>query len=224
MPKIGLTMTEGKIVEWKKKEGDWVEKGDILFVFETEKVTFEVEASESGFLAKILAQVDETIPVGTVVGILIEKKGEKIEILTEKPKAVIEKIEERAKEILVTWPIGIRATPLARKMAKEHRLDLKKIPGSDPGGRIRRMDVERILQSKVHEPLLVQNVEETKLVKFTGMRRIIAQKMLAAKIETAQAYMGNTIDATKILEARERLIPVIEKNGGSWLSPSLIFS
>lgn len=214
MPKIGLTMTEGKIVEWKKKEGDWVEKGDILFVFETEKVTFEVEASESGFLAKILAQVDETIPVGTVVGILIEKKGEKIEILTEKPKAVIEKIEERAKEILVTWPIGIRATPLARKMAKEHSLDLKKIPGSDPGGRIRRMDVERILQSKVHEPLLVQNVEETKLVKFTGMRRIIAQKMLAAKIETAQAYMGNTIDATKILEARERLIPVIEKMVG----------
>ena len=214
MPKIGLTMTEGKIVEWKKKEGDWVEKGDILFVFETEKVTFEVEASESGFLAKILAQVDETIPVGTVVGILIEKKGEKIEILTEKPKAVIEKIEERAKEILVTWPIGIRATPLARKMAKEHSLDLKKIPGSDPGGRIRRMDVERILQSKVHEPVLVQKVEETKLVKLTGMRRIIAQKMLAAKIETAQAYMGNTIDATKILEARERLIPVIEKMVG----------
>ena len=63
MPKVGLTMTEGKIVEWTKGEGEWVEKGEILFVFETEKVTFEVEAQQSGFLAKILAGVDEVVPV-----------------------------------------------------------------------------------------------------------------------------------------------------------------
>ena len=57
MPKFGLTMTEGKIVEWRKKEGDSVEKGEILFVFETEKVTYEVEASESGILGKILFDI-----------------------------------------------------------------------------------------------------------------------------------------------------------------------
>ena len=56
MPKVGLTMTEGKIVEWKKGEGEWVEKGQILFVFETEKVTFEVEAQQFGFSPKSLPQ------------------------------------------------------------------------------------------------------------------------------------------------------------------------
>ena len=85
MPKIGLTMTEGKILEWRKREGKWVEKGEILFVFETEKVAFEVEAQQSGFLVKILAQKDETVPVGKVVGLLAQDKGEQLELTAERP-------------------------------------------------------------------------------------------------------------------------------------------
>src|SRR5512139_1918749 len=85
MPKIGLTMTEGKILEWRKREGEWVEKGEILFVFETEKVTFEVEASEPGFLAKILAPVDEVVPVGEAVALLVKEKGEQLDLPAAKP-------------------------------------------------------------------------------------------------------------------------------------------
>ncbi len=80
MPKLGLTMTEGLIVEWKKKEGDSVKKGDILFVLETEKVTYEVEAPEDGTLGKILVKAQETVPVGAVVGYLM-KPGEKADTL-----------------------------------------------------------------------------------------------------------------------------------------------
>ena len=214
MPKIGLTMSEGKVVEWKKREGEWVEKGEVLFVFETEKVTFEVEAPQSGFLAKILVQVDEIVPIGTVVGLLIEKEGEKIEIPMEKPKVIIEKKEEESLGIRTLQSDKIRATPLARKMAKERGLDLKSVSGSGMGGRVRSKDVVAALQRKAPEPVLVQRVETEKLVKLTGMRRIIAQKMLASKIETAQTYMANTIDATKILDSRERLIPIIEKRAG----------
>jgi len=75
MPKLGLTMTEGLIVEWKKKEGDDVTKGEVLFVLETEKVTYEVEAPEDGVLGKIIVQEQETVPVGAVVGHLL-KPGE----------------------------------------------------------------------------------------------------------------------------------------------------
>jgi dihydrolipoamide dehydrogenase len=75
MPKLGLTMTEGLIVEWKKKEGESVKKGDILFVLETEKVTYEVEAPEDGTLGKILVRAQETVPVGAVVAYLM-KPGE----------------------------------------------------------------------------------------------------------------------------------------------------
>lgn len=216
MPKIGLTMSEGKIVEWIKKEGEWVEKGEVLFVFETEKVTFEVEAPQSGFLAKILVQMDEIVPIGTVVGLLTEKEGEEVKITTESPKALLEKRIEMTGEITKPSLEKIRATPLARKMAKESGLDLKKLCGSGFGGRIRRIDIEKAIQTKGSEP--AKKVETGKLVKLTGMRRIIAQKMLTSKIETAQTYMSNTIDATGILEARGKFLPLIEKKTGARLT------
>ncbi|MBI5967509.1 MAG: 2-oxo acid dehydrogenase subunit E2 [Deltaproteobacteria bacterium] len=216
MPKIGLTMTEGKVVEWRKKEGERVEKGEVLFVFETEKTTFEVEAPESGILSKILVQVEEIVPVGTVVG-LIALVGEAVEIPREKPVMVLAEKEERPKEVRRPSVEKIRATPLAKKMAKEKGLELKSVPGSGMGGMIRGVDIERFLSSQpavTAPPVIPERAEKGRLVKFTGMRRIIGQKMLASKVETAQIYMSSTIDATRILDARERLLPVIEEKVG----------
>ncbi|MEL7643618.1 MAG: biotin/lipoyl-containing protein, partial [bacterium] len=75
MPKLGLNMTEGLLVEWLKKEGDPVKKGDLLFSVETDKITTEAEANVGGMLAKILVAAGETVPVRTVVG-LITAPGE----------------------------------------------------------------------------------------------------------------------------------------------------
>ena len=99
MPKIGLTMTEGKIVEWKKKEGEWVEKEEVLFVFETEKVTIEVEAQQSGFLVKILVPVDEVAAVGTQVAILAETRDETVELTPGKEQFVPAPVEKRIPEV-----------------------------------------------------------------------------------------------------------------------------
>jgi pyruvate/2-oxoglutarate dehydrogenase complex dihydrolipoamide acyltransferase (E2) component len=77
MPKIGLTMTEGKIVEWKKNVGDRVEKGEVVFVLETEKSTYDVEAPESGYLARIVAEVDDTVPVGASSACCPSGKGKR---------------------------------------------------------------------------------------------------------------------------------------------------
>jgi pyruvate dehydrogenase E2 component (dihydrolipoamide acetyltransferase) len=218
MPKIGLTMTEGKIVEWKKREGEWVNKGEILFVFETEKVAFEVEASQSGFLAKILAQVDEIVPIGGVVGLLIEKEGEKVEVTPKKPEIISEGAEKQVLEVRPERGAEkIRATPMARKIAKERGIDLKNAVGSGIGGRIKRRDVETPLDQISSEQVIPQTGER-KLVKLSGMRRIIAQKMLASKIETAQTYMTISVDTTKILESRERLAQAIEKMTGVHLT------
>lgn len=216
MPKVGLTMTEGKIVEWKKREGEWIEKGEVLFVFETEKMALEAEAQQSGFLNGILVQVDDHVPVGQAVCYLAEKEGEKIEIPEEKPKIIVEKIEERPIGVSATAGIGIRATPLARKMAKEKGLDLKNVQGSGMGGRIRSNDVVASLsrKDKAPEPAFAPCAEAGKLVKFTGMRRIVAQKMLASKIETAQTYMVSTVDAARISETREKLLPITERKVG----------
>jgi pyruvate dehydrogenase E2 component (dihydrolipoamide acetyltransferase) len=213
MPKIGLTMTEGKILEWRKREGEWVEKGEILFVFETEKVAFEVEAQQSGFLVKILAQKDETVPVGKVVGLLAQDKGEQLELTAERPHEIQDDTGERSSEERVGGGDKIRATPMAKRIAKEHGLNLKNIPGSGSGGRIRVSDVEAALEKKSSGEALPA-AGEGKLVKLSGMREIIAKKMLAAKIETAQTYMTVSVDASKIVESRDKLVPIVDKMVG----------
>ena len=75
MPKLGLTMTEGTIIEWKKREGEGVEKGEVLLVIETEKVAYEVEATGSGILGRIVAREGDVIPVGGIIAYLLPSKS-----------------------------------------------------------------------------------------------------------------------------------------------------
>jgi len=232
MPKLGLTMTEGLIVEWKKNEGEEVKKGDVLFVLETEKVTYEVEAPEDGILGKIMVQAQETVPVGAIVAYLL-KPGEDAASL-----AIIASPDKPVSEAAagVDAPVAteqaqlvagdrIKATPLAKKMAKAMGLELGGIKGTGPAGRVTSEDVERAQKTAAENPaatvaaapaVLVATLPEAEghVTPFTGMRRTIAKKMLASKVEAAQAYMGNTIDATRIQELRKVLLPHIEKKQG----------
>jgi len=223
MPKLGLTMTEGKIVEWKFKEGDPVGQGEILFVLETEKVTYEVEATASGILARILAQGGETVPVGTVIGYLVQE-GEDIADLPQGPPENVEEVAgpaepDAGKQAAAAADAGVvpsaggkqvKASPLARKIARTKGIDLARVAGSGPGGRILKADVE------AYEPPapVVDEAPGDKLVPFTGMRRAIAKKMLSSKIETAQTYMSVSVDATKIKEYRKVLLPRVEAEFG----------
>ncbi len=236
MPKLGLTMTEGLIVEWRKKEGDPVKKGDILFVLETEKVTYEVEAPEDGALGKILVKEQETVPVGAVVAILL-KPGESAVEVTAAPAAA-PKAEASspapaaASAAAPAWaaPAGgrVKATPLAKKVANEYGIDLAAVAGTGPGGRILREDVEKAKAAGIQAPAApapaaaaqaapsapAAAAAEGRLAAFTGMRKTIAKRMLQSKVEAAQAYMGNTVDATRIQALRSELLPFIEKKSG----------
>ena len=131
MPKLGLTMEEGTVVEWLTGVGDTVEKGAPLFVLETDKLTLEAEAPESGTLEQILVPAGATVPTGTVVG-LLRAAGE-----TTKPAA--EPVEEHAA------PPKVKATPVARRLAKQAGLDVSTVPGTGPGGRVTAEDVEQAL-------------------------------------------------------------------------------
>ncbi len=238
MPKLGLTMTEGLIVEWRKKEGDPVKKGDILFVLETEKVTYEVEAPEEGTLGKILVKEQETVPVGAAVAYLL-KPGESAVEVTAAPAAAPK--AEAASPAPAATPAApaaataaggrVKATPLAKKVAKELGVDLAAVAGSGPGGRILREDVEKAKAAGVQAPAApaaapapaapaqapaapAPAAAEGRLAAFTGMRKTIAKRMLQSKVEAAQAYMGNTVDATRIQALRAELLPFIEKKNG----------
>ena len=150
MPKLGLTMTEGTIEEWKFKEGDAVKKGDVLFSVATDKLTNDVEAEADGILLKILLPEGETASCKAVIG-YIGQAGEVV------PTAGENKIE--APEETRSDNIGIQAektdtrapgapvlaSPAAKKLAKEKGIDLVSIPGTGPKGRITLEDVEAYL-------------------------------------------------------------------------------
>jgi pyruvate dehydrogenase E2 component (dihydrolipoamide acetyltransferase) len=227
MPKLGLTMTEGLIVEWRKKEGDPVTKGDILFVLETEKVTYEVEAPEDGTIGKILVKEQETVPVGAIVAYLL-KPGESAAAITATPAAAPRAeaaspapAAASAAAAAPAAPAGgrVKASPLARKVAREYGIDLAAVAGTGPGGRVLRQDVEKAKASGIQKPAAAAPAPaapaaEEKLVPFTGMRRTIAKKMLQSKVESAQTYMSNTVDASKLQQYREALLPFVEKKYG----------
>lgn len=237
MPKIGLTMTEGKIVEWRKAAGETVAKGEILFVFETEKVTFEVEAPEAGSVARIVASIDDIVPVGEIVAYLTdgsieqdaalapEKAGEASgaqPVETTRADAAATPVEPAADSGSHSAAGKIRATPLARRLAKDNGIDLATVP-VPRGNRLKADDVRKALETRAKAAAGTQaspsaparaDDSEGRLVKLTGMRLAIAERMLASTQQTAQAYMTMSMDASRLVEARALIAGRVEADGG----------
>ena len=224
MPKLGLTMTEGLILEWKANQGDQVKAGDVLFVLETEKVTFEVQADENGVLAKILVQVGETVPVGAVVAFML-RTGETADAISHerlpsearRSERVAPSSVETETRVLPRDRTRVRATPLAKKLAREQGVRLSEVTGTGPSGRIIADDIRKAVTSAT--PVVVQEktpiVESVeRLIPFTGMRKAVAHNMLVSKTQTAQTYMSLTANVSAIQVYRHRLLPHAEKRFG----------
>jgi pyruvate dehydrogenase E2 component (dihydrolipoamide acetyltransferase) len=152
IPKMEMSQEEATLVEWLKQEGDPVKKGEPLFVVETDKVTVEVEAPGSGVLARVTAQAGERLPVTTCIAYILAP-GE--EAPTSEPASQDSRRDNGqapAVERIPGAPIPAEATPLARRMASAEGLDLRQIPGSGPGGKITRSDVEKMLSGGLEKP------------------------------------------------------------------------
>ena len=152
MPKLGVDMQEGEIIEWKKQEGDVVNEGDILLEIMSDKTNMELEAEDSGVLLKITRQAGETVPVTKVIG-YIGAEGEVVaDNVASAPAAEpAPKVEEvatvEAPVVATQAPVvheggKVRATPKARKVARELGIDLAQVPGTGAKGRVHADDVE----------------------------------------------------------------------------------
>ena len=145
LPKLGQTMEEGTIVEWLKREGDAVDRDDILFTVETDKAVMEVEATASGFLRRILAPAGQTIPVLAVVALLTTTAGEEVSgYHTTEAQAGEGAVRQPAQQVEALPPKApgrLFASPRARKAAQEKGIDLSGVTSTGPGGRIVEDDV-----------------------------------------------------------------------------------
>ena len=165
MPKAGSEMEEGEIVQWFKNEGDHVEEGEVLLEIVTDKVNMEVEAEATGTLLKILAQAGDVVPVVKTIA-WIGEPGEKIPGASESgevapAETVIEKKVDYTpvKEVEKVDYSGLRATPAARAYARKKGIDLSKVKGSGPKGRIHKDDVlDYKLNSKVKISPLAERI------------------------------------------------------------------
>jgi len=169
MPKWGMTMKEGLVTKWFKNEGDEVQKDEALFEVETEKITNEVESTAGGILFQIVVSEGTTVAVGTIMAVIAEpgeeperiegiQMGEVIEMEAptpgEAPPAKAEKPEKREEKKFVL------ATPAARRVAREHEIDLAMVPGTGPGGRVTEGDVIKYHEEGPPPPKITPLAEE----------------------------------------------------------------
>src|SRR5713226_6426403 len=162
LPQFGMGMQEGKVLRWFKHEGDQVREGDPLCELETEKANVEVPAPEGGILSQIVAEVGATIPVFEILGVLAAAG----EPAPPRRSVVAGKKDGTARSAGVSnSPVNLGATvtaqdgsrgpqvtPLARRVAKEHGIDLTGIKGTGPGGRITDHDVRRLIDERSKAP------------------------------------------------------------------------
>jgi pyruvate dehydrogenase E2 component (dihydrolipoamide acetyltransferase) len=194
LPRLGQGMESGTIVRWLKQEGEQVERGEPLYELDTEKATQEVEAEASGVVLKILAAEGDEVEVGKAV-VVIGDEGEQVEApaaeepKSEEPKADEPKAEKpepkEAKPAPPREPESeparsdgrVKASPLARRIARERGIDLARLRGTGPEGRIVAEDVERAEIAPAAAPVAAGEVER---VELTKIRRTIARRLTEA--------------------------------------------
>ena len=221
IPRLGQGMEAGTIVRWLKSEGDQVEKGEPLYELDTDKVTQEVEADVGGVLLKILVGEGE-VPVGTPVAVLGEAGEEVPEVEApaapepeqaaaepEPPAAPQEAPRAEPAEAPAPSADGgrIKASPLARRIARERGVDLASLSGTGPEGRIVAEDVERAGVSGAPaggpaRPVPAGTVER---VELTSLRRTVARRMTEAWAAPA-FQISMSADMTRAQELRARLV------------------
>jgi pyruvate dehydrogenase E2 component (dihydrolipoamide acetyltransferase) len=235
MPALSPTMTEGTLASWNKKEGDEIKSGDLIAEIETDKAIMEVESLYKGKIGKILVPAGtQGVKINTVIALVLEKNetekdldgftpkigimhgasGEKKsdESVSETIKSVA-KIEERSD----TTRERVFASPLAKRIATEKSIDLCTISGSGPRGRVIRDDV---LNAKSAEKTgmictsIGRNSEEYRDVKNSGMRSVIANRLLESKQTIPHFYLDADCNLDNLLAARELINSRAPKKDG----------
>ncbi len=223
MPQLGLTMEEGTVSQWVKHEGDPVKTGDVLLEITTDKLTNEVTSEHDGVLLKIVAQEGEDVPVKGLLCYV----GQAGESVGDAPAAAAAPAAAPAAPAAApaAAPVAgarLRVSPLARKTAAKLGVDLSKLTGSGPSGRIRQQDVlaaANAAQTAAPAPAAaaapaarpaakggLELMEGDTVVKLAGMRKVVAQRMLQSHTEIPPVTQNTKVDVTELMKFRKMLL------------------
>ncbi len=243
MPKMGFDMVEGKLLRWLKKVGDPVKAGEPLAEIETEKVNIEFEAPASGVLKAVLIEEGTTVPVGTPIAI-IGAPEEPVEVPSAVPAAAPAAPPPAPTPAAsppspapapapaaapAPAPGGrVKASPLARRLAREAGIDLREIPGTGPGGRVVKRDIDRYLQARIPRPSPAvapapapapaaapppPPAPPPAAIPVSPLRQAIARRMTASKQTAPHFYVTVEVDMDEAMAWRARINEALGERG-----------
>jgi pyruvate dehydrogenase E2 component (dihydrolipoamide acetyltransferase) len=198
-------MDEGRLIAWHKKEGDRVEKGEVLFEVETDKANMEIEAPVSGFVRRILLRADATAPVTTLIALISDALDEPLPAVTAFAATPTAAVPSPAGATPAVAPTAspssdgerVRSSPAARKRAQELGVDINVVVGTGPGGRINIEDVEGASRAPAARPAAsAGNGPPGTREPLTRMRRAVGEAMARSVREAPQFSISRDVDMT----------------------------
>jgi pyruvate dehydrogenase E2 component (dihydrolipoamide acetyltransferase) len=228
MPKLGFDMAEGTLVEWVKGVGDEVAEDDVIAIIETDKANVEVTPFKTGVLRQLLVEEGDIVPVGEPIAV-IGAAGEEIDLdalgVEEKAPPAEKKAEpeeaaaperEEAPAALPARPDEVMASPVVRRMAEELGIDLARLEGSGPNGRIIKRDLEAYLKERervpekpptppMPTPAYEPSTEEYEAQPLSPMRKTIGRRMVESKTQAPHFYVTMDIDMEAAMALRAQL-------------------
>ena len=200
MPSLGADMEAGTLVEWRKKPGDSVKRGDIIADVETQKGLIEIEVFDEGVIGELLIKEGTKVPVGTVMATINPSTSEleTKETTTQKTVIAIQPTEEKTIKKVVTEQFEkkqIKASPLAKRIAAENNIDLSQLQGTGEGGAITKEDIENAITQKEK----ITKPEEKMSLQLEAVRLAVAAAVSKSNKEIPHYYLEKKIDMTKAL-------------------------
>lgn len=234
MPNLGSDMTEGVLLNWTKKVGDQINAGDVIAEIETDKATVEVPAEAGGTVLALIGEPGSTLKVGSVIG-WVGAAGEQVPAnggaarqrpaSPAQPTAISPSVTPtqpgtpppppaREDDGEDTLPGGVKASPVARAIARERGIDLRQVPGTGPGGRILKADVEgwqppapAPTPAPVAAPAFgeLPSGPDVEIIETSKIRGRIARRMVEAKQQTPHFYVTTEINVDALLDFRKQI-------------------
>ena len=240
MPRLSDTMEEGTVAKWLKSVGDKVAEGDILAEIETDKATVEVESSASGVVLQLIVDQGTMVPVNAPIAV-VGKVGEVISnqssVSSDQSSVISDqsKVESRKSEVALnverstfnvqpaSLEIGsVKASPLAKKIARDNNVNLASIQGTGPGGRVVRKDVEAALTSKQSSVISVQSAQtnyqlpitnyEDHILQTTKLRQAIGRRLVESKTTIPHFYVTHEFKMDALLDMRKQVNAYLPEN------------
>jgi pyruvate dehydrogenase E2 component (dihydrolipoamide acetyltransferase) len=256
MPRLSDTMQEGTITRWLKQPGDEVKKGDIIAEVETDKANMEVESFDAGILEQILVKEGETVPIGQTIAVVgsgqnvqkaaaVKTEATNGQASASAPLATVTHAQEKsnnsnnsvvqtgtsATSISANASLSgfLRVSPLARRMAEEHGIDLQQVKGTGPYNRIVKDDIDDFLEQQRTQPAQVTPVQAQPIAQpvlslampqegdevkvLSSMQKTVARRLAESKQTVPHFYVSNEIDVTDALALRKQLNAGAGENG-----------